>query len=92
MHQPAENPDVLEYLRRRGLTIDPTISHGWTDRNNANSVIKVGDVRPEGIVVGFCRYDNSMGSALAILHNESKEGTEAVDTIHCLAYPEQPQL
>lgn len=72
----TENPHCASLLAQRGITIHPTItsSRGVFGTN----MVHIGDVKPQGTVVGFCVKD---GKCYMVSYDEAKEGQNDALTV-----------
>jgi hypothetical protein len=79
----SENPHFQKLLSQRGLELCPAISAAMNLEEGTN--IQIGNVRPEGTVIGFhLNAKDKEPPLLALVYDESKEGgKDALTIINC---------
>jgi len=76
----TENPHLASLLATKGLEVMPNFMMGLSQ---SGQPLSVGQVTPQGTVVGFCMPEDAT-DITAVIYDESKEGEEdAMTTVSC---------
>ena len=76
-----ENPHLATLLEAKGITMSPSIGYGYPPDGG---LLEIGNVIPQGTVVGFYFPGGTSNEIIAVVYDDSKEGQDdALTTISC---------